>query len=150
MSEVDLTYPLECQIDRLHERIEELELELSETQKDLAFRRDLYALQEQRLDQLSKYLMEATAEAKKWKNNHDNQVKTNQLLRDRPDLGDRAKSVDALIKERDTLSDALKEIYNVSVFDWDTMPEGSRRKYREVVLKITDGALSMKKRGSHE
>jgi chromosome segregation ATPase len=150
MSEVDLTYPLECQIDRLHERIEELELELLETQKDLSFRRDLYALQDQLVDQLRKDLIEARAEAKKWKDNYENQVKINQLLRDRPDLGDRAKSVDALIKQRDMLSEALKEIYNVSVFDWDTMPEGSRRKYREVVLKMADGALSMKKGGSHE
>jgi hypothetical protein len=136
--------------NQLLAEIDILKDKLLETQKDLSFRRDLYALQNQLADQLRKYLIEARAEAKKWKDNHDNQVKINQLLRDRPDLGDRAKSVDALIKQRDTLSDALKEIYNVSVFDWDTMPEGSRRKYREVVLKITDGALSMKKRGSHE
>jgi hypothetical protein len=52
--------------------------------------------------------------------------------------------------QRDALAEALKKIYNVSVFDWDTMPEGSRRKYREVVLKMADGALSMKKGGSDE
>jgi hypothetical protein len=53
-------------------------------------------------------------------------------------------------KQSDALAEALKKIYNVSVFDWDTMPEGSRRKYREVVLKMADGALSMKKGGSDE
>ena len=53
-------------------------------------------------------------------------------------------------KQRDALAEALKKIYNVSVFDWDTMPEGSRRKYREVVLKMADGALSMKKGESDE
>jgi len=92
------------------QRIEQLELELLETQKDLSFRRDLYALQEQRLNQLHKYFVEAIAEVKKWKDNHNNQVKINQLLRDRPDLGDRAKSVDALIKQRDALVKALQEI----------------------------------------
>mgnify|MGYP000194423889 CR=1 FL=1 len=54
--------------------------ELLETQKELSFRRDLYALQNQLADQLRKYLIEARAEAKKWKDNHDNQVKINQLL----------------------------------------------------------------------
>jgi hypothetical protein len=89
------------------QRIKELELELLETQKDLSFYRKLYALQDQLVDQLRKDLIEARAEAKKWKDNHDNQVNTNQLLRDRPDLCDRAKSVDALIKQRDTLVSAL-------------------------------------------
>jgi|688.fasta_scaffold108504_9 hypothetical protein len=83
---------------------------LLETQKELSFRRDLYALQNQLADQLRKYLIEARAEAKKWKDNHDNQVKINQLLRDRPDLGHRAKSVDALIKQRDELMEILVEI----------------------------------------
>jgi hypothetical protein len=96
--------------EQLLAEIDTLKDKLLETQKDLSFRRDLYALQEKRLDQLSKDLIEATAEAKKWKDNHDNQVKTNQLLRDRPDLGDRAKSVDALIKQRDALVKALQEI----------------------------------------
>ena len=100
------------QMQSMQHQIDELMQRLSETQEDLEFRRDLYALQEQRLDQLSKYLIEATAEAKKWKNNHDNQVKTNQLLRDRPDLGHRAKSVDALIKQRDELVDALEFALN--------------------------------------
>ena len=81
---------------------------LLETQKDLSFRRDLYALQNQLADQLRKYLIEAKAEAKKWKDNHDNQVKINQLLRDRPDLGDRAKSVDTLIKQRNELVEAIE------------------------------------------
>jgi len=83
---------------------------LLETQKDLSFRRDLYALQNQLADQLRKYLIEAKAEAKKWKDNHDNQVKINQLLRDRPDLSDRVKSVDALIKQRNELMEILVEI----------------------------------------
>lgn len=98
------------QMQSMQHQIDELTQKLSETQKDLAFRRDLYKFQEHRLVQLSNYLAEATAEVKKWKDNHDNQVKINQLLRDRPDLGDRAKSVDALIKQRDTLVKALQEI----------------------------------------
>jgi hypothetical protein len=66
-------------------------------------------------------------------------------------LGDRhERELADMTKQRDALAEALKKIYNVSVFDWDTMPEGSRRKYREVVLKMADGALSMKKGGSDE
>jgi chromosome segregation ATPase len=96
--------------EQLLAEIDTLKDKLLETQKDLSFRRDLYALQNQLVDQLSKDLTEARAEAKKWKDNHDNQVKINQLLRDRPDLGDRAKSVDALIKQRDAVVEALETV----------------------------------------
>jgi len=48
-------------------------------------------------------LTEVTKERDTWKANHDNQVKINQLLRDRPDLKERAGLVDRLIKERDQL-----------------------------------------------
>ena len=39
------------------------------------------------------------------------------------------------------LTEALKEIYNVSAFDYDSMPESARRKYREVVSEMADVAL---------
>ena len=89
--------------DQLFTEIDILKNKLVETQEDLAFRRDLYKIQEKRLDQLSKELIEARAESKKWKDNYDNQVKINQLLRDRPDLGDRAKSVDTSKERKDLL-----------------------------------------------
>jgi len=63
--------------NQLLAEIDSLKDKLLETQKDLSFRRDLYALQNQLADQLRKYLIEARAEAKKWKDNHDNQVKIN-------------------------------------------------------------------------
>jgi NMD protein affecting ribosome stability and mRNA decay len=44
-------------------------------------------------------------------------------------------------EQRDRLAEALKEIYNVSSFDYDTMPELARKKYREVVLEMADEAL---------
>jgi hypothetical protein len=44
-------------------------------------------------------------------------------------------------EQRDRLAEALKEIYNVSSFDYDTMPELARKKYREVVLEMADTAL---------
>jgi hypothetical protein len=37
--------------------------------------------------------------ANHWKANHDNQVKINRMLRERPDLGNRAAFVDALLEE---------------------------------------------------
>jgi len=43
--------------------------------------------------------------------------------------------------QRDRLAEALKEIYNVSSFDYDTMPKLARKKYREVVLEMADEAL---------
>ena len=45
------------------------------------------------------------------------------------------------IKQRDALAEDLKQIYNVSLFDYDTMPEAARKKYREVVFAIADKAL---------
>ena len=45
-------------------------------------------------------------------------------------------------KQRDTLVDALKEIYNVSLFDWETMPDESKNKYREIVLEMTNNSLA--------
>jgi hypothetical protein len=45
-----------------------------------------------------------------WKSNHDNMVKLNKILRDRPDLGDRAKSMVELIDKNKHLLDMLKEV----------------------------------------
>jgi hypothetical protein len=44
-----------------------------------------------------------------WKANHDNMVKINQLLRERPDLGDRSKLVEELITENLNLKILLSE-----------------------------------------
>lgn len=45
-------------------------------------------------------------------------------------------------RERDVLRDEMKELYNCADFDWDTMPEAARRKFREVVLETAERALS--------
>jgi hypothetical protein len=42
----------------------------------------------------------------------------------------------------DKLKSAVEELYNCASFDWDTMPEASRRKFHELVLKTADRALS--------
>ena len=47
----------------------------------------------------------------------------------------------SMTEQRDRLAEALKEIYNVSAFDYDSMPEIARRKYREVVSEMADAAL---------
>lgn len=124
--------------DQLFTEINILKNKLAETQEDLAFRRDLYKFQEKRLDQLSKDLIEARAESKKWKDNHDNQVKINQLLRDRPDLGDRAKSVDNLIKRHDIMKTALMEIEcryvdgEDTYKDWNAMGQIAQQTLSEI------------------
>lgn len=58
--------------------------------------------------------------------------------------------IDELLQQRDRLAEALKEIYNVSSFDYDTMPELARKKYREVVLEMADEALANVKGGNNE
>jgi polyhydroxyalkanoate synthesis regulator protein len=47
----------------------------------------------------------------------------------------------AVTDQRDRLVEALKEIYNVSSFDYATMPEPALKKYRKVVLEMADDAL---------
>jgi hypothetical protein len=45
------------------------------------------------------------------------------------------------ITERwDRLMFSMKEIYNISSFDYDTMPEAARRLYHGIVLEIADKA----------
>ena len=39
------------------------------------------------------------------------------------------------------LRDEWKQLYNLASFDWDTMPELSRRRFREVVLETAERAL---------
>ncbi len=43
-----------------------------------------------------------------WKANHDSQVKVNRLLRDRPDMGERARLVALLMQENDELRARLQ------------------------------------------
>jgi len=53
---------------------------------------------------------EARKQRDAWKASHDNQVKLRRMLMDRPDLGDRAKSMQELISECDALREALAEL----------------------------------------
>ncbi len=53
---------------------------------------------------------EAREESKMWKANHDNQVKLKSALMDRHDLGDRARKVVALAKERDEARELAREL----------------------------------------
>ena len=42
----------------------------------------------------------------------------------------------------DSLKHSLKEIYNMALFDWDTMPEEGRKEFQKQVLKMVDEALN--------
>jgi len=42
----------------------------------------------------------------------------------------------------DDLRATLKEIYNTAAFDWDTMPEEGRRRFRGVVQEFAANALN--------
>lgn len=72
----------------------QLERELAEAREDAANQRRLADMALAHRDVI-------IAERDKWKANHDNQVVINRTLRDRPDLGERAKLVEALTKQRD-------------------------------------------------
>jgi hypothetical protein len=72
----------------------QLERELNEAREDAANQRRLADMALAHRDVI-------IAERDKWKANHDNQVVINRTLRDRPDLGERAKLVEALTKQRD-------------------------------------------------
>lgn len=50
-----------------------------------------------------------------WKSNHDNIVKMNQALRNRPDLKDRSRSIIALINEIESLKEMKIESYGQSL-----------------------------------
>lgn len=95
--------------------------------------RELAAVTEQRDELKSKY-----------RTHHDEAERITNEIR-------RVSSVCHKLREqRDRLAEALKEIYNVSSFDYATMPELARKKYREVVLEMADEALAAVKGGSDE
>ncbi len=80
----------------------------------------------------------AEAEAKKWKANHDNQVKIKRAVVDRPDLGDRAASVQSLIAERDKLAKGLVDAIAII-----NEREAERDRLREALEDIASGSATL-------
>jgi small-conductance mechanosensitive channel len=99
------------QRDRLAEEIEQLKSQLTQTQGTVTISRNGY------VQELEQQRDEAV-----------NNYETAQLLSVR--VGE----------ERDRLMFSMKEIYNISSFDYDTMPEAARRLYHGIVLEIADKA----------
>lgn len=56
---------------------------------------------------LKRRIIELERERDHWKANHDNQVKIKSAVLDRPDLGDRARSVQAMMKRIAELEAAI-------------------------------------------
>ena len=54
-------------------------------------------------------------ETKKWKDNHDNQVKLKSILIQRPDLGDRAERIQKLINENSALKAEYEKLKHICV-----------------------------------
>jgi seryl-tRNA synthetase len=113
----------------------QLERELNEAREDAANQRRLADMALAHRDVI-------IAERDKWKANHDNQVVINRTLRDRPDLGERAKLVDALTKQRDALAGALKSLCRAIISE---EPHGITG-----LLKQSEAFLSATTGGSHE
>lgn len=57
-------------------------------------------------------LAESKKETEHWKNNHADMVKRNAELRDRPDLGDRCRSIDKLYTELDRLREVVTQVFD--------------------------------------
>jgi hypothetical protein len=85
----------------IYEHIVVMEAHSRQLERELAEAREDAANQRRLADMALAHRDVIIAERDKWKANHDNQVVINRTLRDRPDLGERAKLVDALTKQRD-------------------------------------------------
>jgi hypothetical protein len=81
-----------------------------------------------RLSSVCRELTEQRDEARQQRDEAVNNYETAQLLSVR--VGE----------HRDMLMFSMKEIYNISSFDYDTMPEAARRLYHGIVLEIADKA----------
>lgn len=75
------------------------------------------------IDRLRTALAATEKDRDHWRANHDNQVAIKRTLLDRPDLGDRAQSVQALVSERDRLRAAFQVVI-------DRAPEEDPDSYR--------------------
>jgi len=120
-------------------RIKKLEQELKEALTAITQSKEANAGLMRACDKLESELAEVTKQRDEWKANHDNQVAINRTLRDRPDLGERAKLVDALTKQRDALAEALTEIRA-----W------GHHSTKERLRCFINKALAATKGGSHE
>jgi hypothetical protein len=91
---------------------------------------DFRVRQEKTMEKLERERDEARAEMIRWQSIAEGRGRT-----------DDDEQLAAVTEQRDRLAEALKEIYNVSSFDYATMPEPARKKYRQVVLEMADDAL---------
>jgi len=53
------------------------------------------------------------------------------------------KDVVRLYDDNQFLIHVLRDIYNTSIFDWDTMPEAARRDFPKVIRRLADEAISV-------
>jgi oligoribonuclease NrnB/cAMP/cGMP phosphodiesterase (DHH superfamily) len=103
-----------------------------------------YMVEIDEAQKMERELAAMTKDRDKWKANHDNQVAINRTLRDRPDLGERAKLVDALTKQRDALAEALSPFVKLN-----PLSKRVQEKWHGYVLNAKQ-ALAATKGGSDE
>jgi hypothetical protein len=122
-----------------------LERERDEAKFDLDFRRRLGNWQSKIIDDLTSERDEARADAEKAKAYKKVLKTTNaNLKRERDKAVNNYETAQLLSvrvgEQRYKLIDDMKKIYNISSFDYDTMPEAARRLYHGIVLEIADKA----------
>lgn len=108
--------------------IDELDAKLTAAREVIAILKSKYADHHSEAERITSEIRAVTAQRDEWKANHDNQVSINKLLRDRPDLKDRAASVDKLIEQRDSLQAQLEEAIEIKNMATETL-SAIREKY---------------------
>ena len=112
MDHVDTDYTFAQSVTVSADFARQLERELAEAkQKEVmlinTIKNDRYVGRQEGL-QIEHELAEARKERDMWKANLANQVVINRALRNRPDMGERARLVDELIKQRDALAKTVR------------------------------------------
>lgn len=105
--------------------IDELDAELTAAREEIAILKSKYADHHSEAERITSEIRAVTAQRDEWKANHDNQVSINQLLRDRPDLKDRAASVDKLIEQLDNIDSMYHKVIK-EVLKCDPIPACKR------------------------
>ena len=110
---------------------------------NLLFKRFKLIPMSKKIELLEEELRLAKVNTKHWKSNHDHVVKACSVIRDRPDLGDRAKKVCYLIKENEELRNRLV-LKDQDINDLNTRLIERRKDMMETIVKLSNELMKLK------